>query len=446
MIMPYHLELEKVTERFLGKNALGTTKRGIGPAYGDKAARIGLRIQDLFDEKIFREKLEIVLKEKNQVLHARLRPAPARRRPHRRGLPPLRRAPAADRRRDLEADPRRAARGQEGAARGSAGHDARPRQGHVSVRDVVEPGHGLRARERRDRAEARRARHRDHEGLRHARRRRPVPDRGARTRRRAARRARPRVRDGDRAKAPVRVVRRGLAAVRGAAERPHRAVHHEARRAVGVRDREGLHGVPRRGRDATTTSRRTSRCSTPPSPCTRSSTAGTRTSTGARPPRTSRRPRAPTSSGSIELVDVPIGVVSVGPGREQSLPLSPREGPRRRRRRSRARPRVEARALARRSPTCSRRRGTRASAVEVGECVARRRRPTSRARRARRAPRRRPHRGRSRGAAGGGPRRRAARARTSRLRSRARPARASRDRRRGRRRCASGTASRRRGR
>jgi adenylosuccinate synthase len=68
MIMPYHLELERVTERFLGKNALGTTKRGIGPAYGDKAARIGLRIQDLFDEKIFREKLEIVLKEKNQVL------------------------------------------------------------------------------------------------------------------------------------------------------------------------------------------------------------------------------------------------------------------------------------------------------------------------------------------------------------------------------------------
>jgi adenylosuccinate synthase len=68
LIMPYHLELEKVTERFLGKNALGTTKRGIGPAYGDKAARIGLRIQDLFDEKIFREKLEVVLREKNLIL------------------------------------------------------------------------------------------------------------------------------------------------------------------------------------------------------------------------------------------------------------------------------------------------------------------------------------------------------------------------------------------
>jgi adenylosuccinate synthase len=68
LIMPYHLELERVTERFLGKNALGTTKRGIGPAYGDKAARIGIRVQDLFDEKIFREKLEIVLREKNLLL------------------------------------------------------------------------------------------------------------------------------------------------------------------------------------------------------------------------------------------------------------------------------------------------------------------------------------------------------------------------------------------
>jgi len=68
LIMPYHLEIERVVERFLGKNALGTTKRGIGPAYGDKAARIGLRVQDLFDPKIFREKLDVVLREKNVVL------------------------------------------------------------------------------------------------------------------------------------------------------------------------------------------------------------------------------------------------------------------------------------------------------------------------------------------------------------------------------------------
>jgi adenylosuccinate synthase len=68
LIMPYHLELEKVTQRFLGRNALGTTKRGIGPAYADKAARIGLRVQDLFDRKIFGEKLDIVLREKNAIL------------------------------------------------------------------------------------------------------------------------------------------------------------------------------------------------------------------------------------------------------------------------------------------------------------------------------------------------------------------------------------------
>ncbi|MEA2451464.1 MAG: adenylosuccinate synthase [Actinomycetota bacterium] len=68
LIMPYHLELDKVTERRLGKNRLGTTKRGIGPAYADKASRIGLRVQDLLDPKIFSQKLEVALKEKNVVL------------------------------------------------------------------------------------------------------------------------------------------------------------------------------------------------------------------------------------------------------------------------------------------------------------------------------------------------------------------------------------------
>ena len=68
LIMPYHLELDKVTERRLGKNRLGTTKRGIGPAYADKATRVGLRVQDLLDPKIFSEKLEVALKEKNLFL------------------------------------------------------------------------------------------------------------------------------------------------------------------------------------------------------------------------------------------------------------------------------------------------------------------------------------------------------------------------------------------
>jgi adenylosuccinate synthase len=68
LIMPYHQELDRVTERYLGKNALGTTKRGIGPAYADKATRVGIRVQDLFDPKIFRQKLDVALKEKNAVL------------------------------------------------------------------------------------------------------------------------------------------------------------------------------------------------------------------------------------------------------------------------------------------------------------------------------------------------------------------------------------------
>ncbi|MGH2707170.1 MAG: adenylosuccinate synthase, partial [Actinomycetota bacterium] len=68
LIMPYHRELDRLTERRLGKLKLGTTRRGIGPAYADKAARIGIRVQDLLDAKIFVQKLEVALREKNLVL------------------------------------------------------------------------------------------------------------------------------------------------------------------------------------------------------------------------------------------------------------------------------------------------------------------------------------------------------------------------------------------
>ncbi|MGM0819278.1 MAG: adenylosuccinate synthase [Actinomycetota bacterium] len=68
LIMPYHRELDAVTERYLGRQKLGTTKRGIGPTYADKASRVGLRVQDLYDMKIFRQKLDTVLKEKNAIL------------------------------------------------------------------------------------------------------------------------------------------------------------------------------------------------------------------------------------------------------------------------------------------------------------------------------------------------------------------------------------------
>lgn len=68
LITPYHQTLDKVTERFLGKRRIGTTGRGIGPAYADKINRVGIRVQDLFDESILRQKVEAALHDKNQVL------------------------------------------------------------------------------------------------------------------------------------------------------------------------------------------------------------------------------------------------------------------------------------------------------------------------------------------------------------------------------------------
>ena len=68
LIMPYHRALDKVTERYLGKSRIGTTGRGIGPAYGDKVARMGIRVQDLLDPQAFRAKLETALGERNQIL------------------------------------------------------------------------------------------------------------------------------------------------------------------------------------------------------------------------------------------------------------------------------------------------------------------------------------------------------------------------------------------
>ncbi len=68
LITPYHVTLDKVTERFLGKAKIGTTGRGIGPTYSDKIARIGIRVQDLFDPSILRQKVEAALESKNQTL------------------------------------------------------------------------------------------------------------------------------------------------------------------------------------------------------------------------------------------------------------------------------------------------------------------------------------------------------------------------------------------
>jgi adenylosuccinate synthase len=68
LIAPYNRTMDKVTERFLGQRRLGTTGRGIGPTYADKMNRVGLRVQDLFDENILRQKVSGALDLKNQLL------------------------------------------------------------------------------------------------------------------------------------------------------------------------------------------------------------------------------------------------------------------------------------------------------------------------------------------------------------------------------------------
>jgi adenylosuccinate synthase len=65
LVMPWHVAIDQASERRLGKLQIGTTRRGIGPAYADKAARLGIRVQDLLDDKILRQKIEVALAEKN---------------------------------------------------------------------------------------------------------------------------------------------------------------------------------------------------------------------------------------------------------------------------------------------------------------------------------------------------------------------------------------------
>src|ERR1700745_2927241 len=99
LITPYHRALDQVTDRAPGSARIGTTGRGIGPTYGDKIARVGIRVQDLFDPGILRQKLDLALRDKNQLLTKVYTPPGRGRQGGRRGVPGLRRAAAALRRR-----------------------------------------------------------------------------------------------------------------------------------------------------------------------------------------------------------------------------------------------------------------------------------------------------------------------------------------------------------
>ena len=138
VIPSYNTTLDKVTERFLGNRRIGTTGRGIGPTYADKMSRVGIRVQDLFDDGRAAGQGHRRAEPEEPDPGQDLQPAGGRRRRGRRRAAGLRRAAAADGRRHLAAARADARRGQDGGARGRPGDPARRRPRHLPVRHLVE--------------------------------------------------------------------------------------------------------------------------------------------------------------------------------------------------------------------------------------------------------------------------------------------------------------------
>ena len=245
LIMPYHVAMDKVTERFLGKAKIGTTGRGIGPAYQDKVARVGVRVADVLDEKILHQKVEAALDLKNQVLVKVY---------NRRALDvdEVVDAVLAHGRRfaDRIADTRlllnqALERGETMLLEGSPGHPARRRPRHLPVRDQLEPDGRRRRGRLRHRPDPDHPGDRDPQGVHHPGRLRPVPHRAARRDGRAPAQGRRRGRGDHRAAAALRLVRRGDRPLRRAGQRDHRLLPDQAGRAVRAGDGADLRGATR---------------------------------------------------------------------------------------------------------------------------------------------------------------------------------------------------------
>ena len=246
LILPYHRDLDLLSEARRGERKIGTTSRGIGPAYEDKIARRGIRVGDLADPKALEQNVRDNVIARNRLVQDSTMDWRAGARPAARA----RRAAAAAGARRLADAERGDARGQVDPVRGRAGHAARHRPRHLSVRHLVERLdrrrlHRPRRRSARDRRRAGRG-----QGLHDARRRRAAADRADRRDGRAAARQRQRVRRGDRPSAPLRLVRRGGRALRRPHQRPRRAGADQARRARRPRAHRHLHRLPLRVADA----------------------------------------------------------------------------------------------------------------------------------------------------------------------------------------------------
>ncbi len=175
VIMPYHIALDGAAEARLSGSEIGTTRRGIGPTYADRAWRAGVRMGDLLDPRVLRARLEKVLPERNAVLHesygqpgfdldellAEATSWGETLRPH-----------ITD---TVAARPGRPGRGPARHPRGRPGHAPRPRPRHVPLRHQQQPGGRRGMHRRRRRPPSGRAGHRHPEGLQHPRGLRPLP-------------------------------------------------------------------------------------------------------------------------------------------------------------------------------------------------------------------------------------------------------------------------------
>ena len=240
--------MDKVTERFLGKNQIGTTGRGIGPAYADKINRVGVRIADLFDEKILHEKVEAALDVPQPPAHQGLQPTRGRCRRRGRGALVVRRPLAADGPRHLAPAQPGPRRRPDRALRGCPGDHARRRPRHLSVRHLVQRDRRRRLHRRGRRPDPHRPGDRRDQGLHDPRRFRPVPDRALRQRRHRAPADRRRDRRLDRPHPSLRLVRRRDRALLLARQRPHGVLPHQARRPRQLGADPGLRGLRDRRR------------------------------------------------------------------------------------------------------------------------------------------------------------------------------------------------------
>ena len=320
LIMPYHLMLDSAGEARLGKLQIGTTRRGIGPCYADKAARLGIRVQDLLDEKILKKKILLAMEPKRQSLR------------------PYAKAPELDLQSMTDAYLTYGHRIEQyitDTARLTwdvldGGGDVLFEGAQATMLDIdhgtypfvtsSNPVAGGACDRHRRRPEGHRRDLGHHQGLRHPRRRRPVPDRARRRARRHAPRGRRRVRHHHRPRPPRRLDRPRRPPLRRAAQHADRARDHQARRPHRPRRAARLHRLPRRRGgalrqlpvppDRAAPGRRAS---------TRSCRAGTRTS-----PRCREEADLPQTARDYlaflaDFIGVPIALVGVGPGREQVI-------------------------------------------------------------------------------------------------------------------------------